>query len=109
MQVKKGNPENCGACHTEDEKKLVKKWKEDVFDILEETREIEQEALEAIEAARGKVPDATIKQAMAMVAEGQENIKIVVAGGGVHNKKYAVLLLDIAMEKFENANEEIDQ
>jgi hypothetical protein len=46
---------------------------------------------------------------MAMVAEGRENIKIVIAGGGVHNKKYSVLLLDIAMEKFENAIEEINQ
>jgi hypothetical protein len=109
VQVMKGNPENCAACHTEDEKKLVKKWKADVFDILEEAREIEQEAVEAIEAAREKLPAAKIKKALAMVAEGQGNIQIVVAGGGVHNKKYSVLLLDIAMEKFDNAIEEIDQ
>jgi nitrate/TMAO reductase-like tetraheme cytochrome c subunit len=109
VQVMKGNPENCAACHTEDEKKLVKKWKEDVYDILEETAEIEQEAIEAIEAAKGKLPAARVKKAMAMVAEGRENIKIVMAGGGVHNKKYSVLLLDIAMEKFDNAIEEINQ
>ncbi len=108
VQVKKGNPENCGACHTEDENKLVKKWKEDVLDILEEAEDMELEALEAIEAARGKVPDAAIKKAMAMVAEGQGNIKIVAAGGGVHNKKYSVLLLDIAMEKFDDAMAELE-
>jgi nitrate/TMAO reductase-like tetraheme cytochrome c subunit len=109
VQVLKGNPENCAGCHTEDEKKLVKKWKADVMDILEEARESEQETLEAIEAAKGKLSAAQVKKALAMVAEGQGNIKIVVAGGGVHNKKYAVLLLDIAMEKFDNAIEEIDQ
>ena len=108
VQVMKGNPDNCAACHTEDEKKLVKKWKEDVFDILEETREIEQEALKAIEDARGKVPDSRIQKAMAMVAEGRENIKIVMAGGGIHNKKYSVLLLDIAMEKFDDAMAEVE-
>jgi hypothetical protein len=109
VQVMKGNPENCATCHTEDEKKLVKKWTEDVYDILEETAEIEQEAIVAIEVAKGKLPAARVKKAMAMVAEGRENIKIVIAGGGVHNKKYSVLLLDIAMEKFENAIEEINQ
>ena len=109
VKVMKGNALTCAACHTEDEGKLVKKWKEDVFDILEEVREIEQEAIEAIEAAKGKLPAARVKKAMDMVAEGQGNIKIVVAGGGVHNKKYSVLLLDIAMEKFENVIEEIDQ
>ncbi|HDL19964.1 MAG TPA: hypothetical protein ENH30_01665 [Nitrospirae bacterium] len=108
VQVMKGNPDNCAACHTEDEKKLVKKWKEDVFDILEETREIEQEALKAIEEARGKVPDSRIQKALAMVAEGKENIKIVMAGGGVHNKKYSALLLDIAMEKFDDAMAELE-
>lgn len=109
VRVMKGNPENCVACHTEDEGKLVKKWKSDILDILEEVREIEREAVEAIEVAKGKLPAAKVKKAMAMVAEGQENIKIVVAGGGVHNKKYAVLLLDIAIEKFEDAIAAINQ
>jgi len=109
VQVLKGNPENCAGCHTEDEKKLVKKWKADVMDILEEARESEQEAVEAIEAAKGNIPATKVTNAMSMVAEGRENIKIVTAGGGVHNKKYSVLLLDIAMEKFEEAIEEIDK
>ena len=106
--IRKENPENVAACHTEDEKKLVKKWKEDVYDILAETTEIEQEAMKAIEDAKGRLPESTIQKAMSMVAEGQENIKIVVAGGGVHNKKYSVLLLDIAMEKFDNAIAELE-
>lgn len=109
VQVMKGNPDNCTACHSEDEGKLVKKWKEDVLDILEEAWDIEQEAVEAIEAAKGKLPAAKINNITAMVAEGQENIKIVVAGGGVHNKKYSVLLLDIAIEKFEDAIAAINQ
>ncbi len=103
VSVRKADIANCTACHLEDEKNLVKKWKEDVSDILAEATELEQEALEAIEAAKGKLPEDTINKAMAMVAEGRENIKIVLAGGGVHNKKYSVLLLDIAMEKFDDA------
>jgi nitrate/TMAO reductase-like tetraheme cytochrome c subunit len=108
VRVMKGNPENCAACHTEDEKKLVKKWKEDVNDMLAEAMEIEEEALKAIEDAKGKLPDSKIKKAMSEVAEGKENIKIVIAGGGVHNKKYSALLLDIAIEKFDNAIAELE-
>jgi hypothetical protein len=102
VQVMRGNPEDCAACHTEDERKLVKKWKGDIDDFLEEAAESEQEAIEAIEAAKGKFPAARVEKAMAMLAEGRENIRIVIAGGGVHNKKYAALLLDVAMEKFED-------
>jgi len=103
VKVMTGNPDTCAACHTEQEKKLVEKWKADIFDVLDEAREIEQEALKAIEGAKGQQSSDKIKKAMAMVAIGQENIKIVVAGGGVHNKKYSVLLLDIAIEKFDEA------
>ena len=45
---------------------------------------------------------------MSKVAEGKENIKIVIAGGGVHNKKYSALLLDIAIEKFDDAIAELE-
>ncbi len=108
VKVMAGNPDNCAACHTEREKKLVEKWKSDVLDVIEEARELEQEALQAIEGAKGQQSSDKIKKAMAMVAVGQENIKIVVAGGGVHNKKYSVLLLDIAIENFDEAVAELE-
>ena len=40
---------------------------------------------------------------MAMFKEGQDNLSIVEFGGGVHNQKYAVKLLDEAMNRFEDA------
>ncbi len=108
VEVKKGNPDNCGACHSEDEKKLVKKWKSDIIDMLEEARDIEQEALQAIDGARGKISEVKIKKAMAMLGEGQENLKIVQAGGGVHNKKYSALLIDTAIERFDLILEDLE-
>jgi hypothetical protein len=37
-----------------------------------------------------------------MLKDGQENMRIVEYGGGVHNKKYAIVLLDTAMNNFED-------
>lgn len=108
VTVLKADTERCAACHTEDEKDLAMKWKEDIYDFLEEAKEIQQEALKAIEDAKGKVPESDIRRAQAMVSEGRENIKLVIAGAGVHNKKYSVLLLDIAMEKFDDAIAELE-
>lgn len=103
VPVLKADIKNCGACHTQEEEKLAMKWKEDIHDILAEARGIEQEALKALKASKGRLPGDRIRKAEDMIAEGKENIKIVIAGGGVHNKKYAVLLIDIAIEKFDGA------
>jgi hypothetical protein len=40
---------------------------------------------------------------MAMLKEGREYMSLVEYGGGVHNKKYSVMLLDEAMNNFEDA------
>ncbi len=95
------------AYHTEKEGKLIEKWESDVADILKEARDIEKEAIGAMEEAKGKVSEKAIQKAMVLLKNGQENLRIVDAGGGVHNKKYAVLLMDIAIENFEDAIAEL--
>ncbi len=105
VKLMKGDTRNCVACHTEDEKNLAMKWKEDVYEMLEEARGVEKEAMSAIEMAKGRLPNKTVQKAMAMMLEGQENLTLVDAGGGVHNKKYAALLIDTAVEKFEETME----
>lgn len=108
VTVIKADTANCVACHTEDEQHLAKKWKSDVLDYLEEAREIEQQVIKAVDAAKGRVPKSTIQKAMTMLAEGQANLLLVEAGGGVHNKKYSMLLLDTAVEKFEMITEMLE-
>jgi nitrate/TMAO reductase-like tetraheme cytochrome c subunit len=98
----------CVNCHSPREGALIEKWKEDVAEILEEAIEYEADAVAAIEAARGKVSESMMKKAEALLQDGQENLRIVRAGGGVHNKKYAALLLDVAIEFFEDAVTELE-
>ena len=40
---------------------------------------------------------------MAMLKEGREHMSLVEYGGGVHNKKYSVMLIDESLNNFEDA------
>ena len=82
---------------------MVKERKDKAKEELETASEIHQEAKAAIRRAKGKVSTEKLEEARAMFAAGQENLRIVEYGGGVHNKKYSVMLLDVAMNNFEDA------
>jgi hypothetical protein len=43
-----------------------------------------------------------------MIATGQELLGIVQIGNGVHNKKYAIMILDEAIANFENTIDLLD-
>ncbi|MDO9028324.1 MAG: cytochrome c3 family protein, partial [Candidatus Roizmanbacteria bacterium] len=106
-KVKRGEVKTCVLCHTEDEGKLAENWKADVADEIQSAREIEKNAVEAVEKAKGKVPEETLQKAMALLKDGQENLRLVDIGGGVHNKKYAMLVIETAVERFEELMEEL--
>jgi nitrate/TMAO reductase-like tetraheme cytochrome c subunit len=101
-KVLHGSAETCVACHTEKHALMGKEWKEKTEEELHYAREIEKEAKAAIEKARGSVHKEKLDRATIMLREGQENLLIVEYGGGVHNIKYAVKLLDAAMNNFED-------
>ncbi|MBI5663791.1 MAG: NapC/NirT family cytochrome c [Nitrospirae bacterium] len=107
IKVKRGQEQTCADCHTERQKNLARQWKEDVDEELKNAREVEKTAAQAIENARGKAPARSINNAVALLKDGRENLTLVDAGGGVHNKKYSMLLLETAVEKFEEAIEEV--
>jgi hypothetical protein len=44
-------------------------------------------------------------KAMEMLKEARENLRIVEYGGGVHNKKYSIVLIDAAIDNFEDLME----
>lgn len=108
-RVKRAEVKACVECHLKDEEKLnlPKQWQTDILAELKNAREAEKSAIEAVKNAKGKVPDKVLIKAMAALNDGQENLKIVDAGGGVHNKKYSMLLIETAVEKFEEVIEEL--
>ena len=69
------------------------------------TYEIPMMSQEEIDKATGNVSKETLDKAMAMLREGEENLRIVKYGGGVHNKKYSIVLIDAALDNFEDLME----
>jgi hypothetical protein len=102
-KIAHGSGKACAACHTEKYEGMVKEWKEKTTKELKNAREIEKEVLDAIENAKGTVPQEELEEAIATLKQGQENLKIVEYGGGVHNDKYSVLLIDAAISNFDDA------
>ncbi len=112
--TKKGTPvlmasaKTCAGCHPGREK-LLKDWKTDLENMTKDTLEVQKEALDALSAAKAKLAEPKLAEARNMLEDGQENLKMVQFGNGVHNKKYALYLLDAAMIRFEDVLDFIEE
>lgn len=108
-KVMKGSNKSCGECHHKDPKyeKMTVQWAKDIADVVVEAKQAEKTALEALALAKGVAPTPVFTKAANKLKLGQENLRVVTAGGGVHNKKYAMLLLDIATQSFQEVVEEL--
>ncbi|MFA5516645.1 MAG: NapC/NirT family cytochrome c [Desulfuromonadales bacterium] len=104
-KVKQGSLKACSECHHKDKRyeKMTVQWSQDLDAFLAEVQGYEAEALAALEQARGVVPKKVFARVDAKVKAGQENLRVAHAGGGIHNKKFAMLLMDLALQSFEEA------
>ena len=103
-----GSAKACVACHTEKYGQMVREWIDKAKEELKYAKAIEQDAVKAITNAKGKITTEKLDSAFVMLRKGQENLRIVEYGGGVHNQKYSIDLLDAAMDNFENVIEILD-
>lgn len=104
--VRTGAPETCQACHTPEHKKMLKDWRETVTKEVKGAEEVKQEALQALKEFGEKSGEAEkLAKAEGMISKGQEYLDVVKIGNGVHNKKYAITILDEAFGRFEDAIE----
>jgi hypothetical protein len=101
-KVLHGSAEACVACHTEKHYGMLEVWKNRIKEELEYALEIEKDALQAIGAAKDKASKEKLNQAKGLLRKGQKNLRLVEYGGGVHNYKYSIVLLDDAMNNFDD-------
>lgn len=104
-KVVKGSNRACAQCHHNDPKyeKQTVQWVKDIADALAEAKQSEKKTLDAVEEIKGKIP----AKSAAKLKQAQENLRVASAGGGVHNKKFAMLLIDMAQQGFEEVLAEI--
>jgi hypothetical protein len=102
QMIMQASAKTCVRCHTKDHKKMLKEWKTELADEIKYSKEIEQEALSALAKAKNKLPESKLTEARKMLKEGRENLNIVKFGNGVHNKKYSIMLIDAAINRFED-------
>ena len=93
MSYARGNPKT---------KKMLKDWNKELAEEIKYSKEVEQGALNALTKAKPKLSKSKLTEAEKMLKEGQENLNIVNFGNGVHNKKYSIMLIDAAINRFED-------
>ncbi|HUN79989.1 MAG TPA: NapC/NirT family cytochrome c [Phycisphaerae bacterium] len=93
---------SCVSCHGSDYEKLFERWLSEMKNALAEA----EKALDRVQkradelAAAGKpVPEAV----RTVLTRSRENIHLVKSGNGVHNKNFAMQLLDMATRDLDDA------
>jgi nitrate/TMAO reductase-like tetraheme cytochrome c subunit len=102
QSVKAASGEACTDCHGEEQARMLADWKETLAEEITIAKEVEQEAVAALAAAEGRVEAERLAEARELLEAGRETLGLVEHGNGVHNKKYSILLLDVALTNFED-------
>jgi hypothetical protein len=103
--VRTASGDTCAACHTKQHRKMLGDWKRTLEKEVAGAEEVEAEARELLAELRGSLNKEQLNQAETMIAKGTELLNIVRVGNGVHNKKYAITILDGAFGNFEDTIE----
>jgi predicted CXXCH cytochrome family protein len=108
QRVLKASDKICISCH-QGRTTLLKDWKDELEKEVKYTREVEQEAVQALKEAKPKLTKEKLAEAKKMLAEGRGHLNMVRFGNGVHNKKYAIMLLDAAITSFEDMKDGLEE
>ena len=100
--VRTASGDTCVACHTKEHNKMLGDWKESLANEISGAEEVEAEARELLTELKDSLSKEQLREAEAMIAKGDELLNIVRVGNGVHNKKYAITILDGVFGNFED-------
>lgn len=101
--VRTASGDTCAACHTQRHREMLHDWKETLESEIADVEEVEAEARTLLAELEYQLDKEQLDQVEAMLAKGEELVNIVRIGNGVHNKKYAIGILDGAFGNFEDS------
>jgi hypothetical protein len=105
--VLKASEKTCISCHDKTYENTLKAWKAELNDRINSITQLEKEILKTLDKAKTKLSEDKLTEAMGQLKEAQEDLKIVQFGNGVHNKTYALHLLDKSTEKFKGLKQKL--
>ena len=74
--------DTCAACHTPKHRQMLDDWKSAVTREVKDVEEVEKEALQALQDAKGTLTEAQFSEVRTLIAEAQEFLNIVRFGNG---------------------------
>lgn len=101
--VRSAAGDTCVACHTERHAKMLEDWRNRIEEEVAAAEEMEQETLGVFEELKSEVAKDVLAEVEQKIADGSELLNIVRVGNGVHNKKYAIMIIDEAFVRFEDS------
>jgi len=105
-KVISGSAKGCVDCHTKRHEAMLTEWKDKIKEELESISEVQKDAEDAIEKAKQEnAPAEKLKTMLDSYNKGLATINIVKFGNGVHNKKYSIILIDVAFGHFEDTTD----
>jgi len=107
--VRTASGDTCAACHTEQHRKMLDDWKELLKSEIADAEEVGTEARTLLAELKDKLDKTQLDELEAMISKGDELVNIVRVGNGVHNKKYAITILDGAFGNFEDSIELLEE
>ena len=98
----KASQGTCIACHGADYERLFQQWMDEISTYLRAAEAMLARVSNRIDELRAEgreVPDSVVQR----IAEARQNVQLIRAGNGIHNKNYALELLDLSVQGLDQA------
>ena len=107
-ETRTASGDTCVACHTEKHAQMLSKWDKTLKQEVSDAEEVELESFDQLETLRTSLSSDQIGEIEATLNKGRNMLNIVRYGNGVHNKKYAIMILDQAFGFFDEGIEAME-
>lgn len=103
--VRTASGDTCAACHTEQHIEMLQDWEDTMKEEVAGAEEFVAEVNVLLDEEKGNLTGEQLDEVEALIRKGGELLNIVRVGNGVHNKKYAITILDGVFGSMESAIE----
>ena len=101
--------EACQGCHGEDYEELFARWREAIRARLDEAEQMLTSVEARLSEATSPPQRRDLEEARRLLSRARRNVQLVATANGLHNKNYALMLLDQAVIDLERVTRDLSQ